>query len=165
MKPKERGNGANVVVLDADSRILVERQNYKEQKWMLPGGQIERGESPSHAAQEETEEETGLEIYAENLKLVAFFVQRPNGIVFLYETDKWSGQLIIEPNEEILEARFMAVEEIMGRFDEFGLGYKRMILQYLRCKAGIDPTPFEGRLSNPVEFPRAGAYTDVVLRA
>jgi len=162
---KERGNGANVIVLDAEGRILVERSRYGETKWMLPGGAIERGESPSHAAQEETEEETGIWIDAEDLHLVAYFVQRPNGIVFLFETNKFSGILITEPNEEILEARFMSVQEIFQNWDLFGLGYKRMILRYLRCKAGIDRVPFEGRLSDAVEFPRGGEYTDSVLRA
>jgi len=161
---KERGNGANVIVVDAEGRILVERQNYGEKRWMLPGGAIERGESPSHAAQEETEEETGIVIYAENLKLVAFFVQRPNGVVFLFETNKFSGTLITEPNEEVLEARFMSVEEIFQHWDEFGLGYKRMILRYLRCRAGIDKIPFEGRLSDGVDFPRDGQLVNV-LRA
>lgn len=165
MMVKERGNGANVIVLDAEGRILVEQQNYGEHRWMLPGGAIERGESPSHAAQEETEEETGIRIDAENLKLVAYFVQRPNGVVFLFETNRFSGALITESNEEVLEARFMSVQEIFQNWDGFGLGYKRMILRYLRCKAGIDQLPFEGRLSDPVEFPRGGEYTDIVLRA
>lgn len=162
---RERGNGANVVVLDKFGRILVVRQNYGENKWILPGGEIERGESASHAAQEETEEETGIQIDAENLRLIAFFVQRPKGFVFLFETDKFAGELVTEPTTEVLNARFMSLEEIYQNWNDFGLGYKRMILQYLRCKENIDPIPFEGRLSNPVEFPKGGSYTETVLRA
>lgn len=160
---RERGNGANVIVRDETERILVVRQNYGEKKWMLPGGEIERGESASHAAQEETEEETGIQIDAENLRLIAYLVQRPRGFVFLFETNKFTGELITETTTEVLETRFMSLEEIYQNWDDFGLGYKRMILQYLRCEAGIDSTPFEGRLSSPVEYPKDGKAN--VLRA
>jgi len=160
----ERGNGANLIVLDKQGRILVARQNYGEKKLMLPGGKIERGESPTHAAQEETEEETGIITFEENFRLIAYFVQRPNGIVFLYETDKSTGEARTEITNEILEVKFMSPEEIFKNIDSFGLGYARMILQYLRCKRGIDIIPFLGRLSTPVEFINLGQYRDIVTR-
>lgn len=163
---KERGNGSNVVVWNQNHEILVVRQNYGLKRWMLPGGEIERGESPRHAAQEETEEETGLLIDEKNLNLVAYFVQRPSGIVFLYETNKFSGQMNSEPTEEILEVCFMSFEEIVRRDEQFLLGYRRMILRYMRCKLGIDQSPYEGRLSDAVEFPKnldGVNYRDIVL--
>lgn len=164
---KERGNGANVVVLNNSGEILVVRQNYGEKKWMLPGGEIERGESPRHAAQEETEEESGVIIDENDLRLIAYFVQRPKGILFLFESLKFSGEINPEPNNEILEVRFMDFKEIIGRGDEFLLAYKRMILQYMRCAKCIDPVPFEGRLSNTVEYPKdlgIEKFSDLVLR-
>ncbi|KKR31728.1 MAG: hypothetical protein UT65_C0019G0010 [Parcubacteria group bacterium GW2011_GWF2_39_8b] len=162
---KERGNGANVIVLSPTDEMLVVRQNYGEKKWMLPGGNIERGESPRHAAQEETEEEAGTLIDEKELKLIACFVQRPNGIVFLYETRIFSGEILQEPTNEIIEVRFMSFEEIMERRETFGLGYMRMIVRYMRCKQGIDSIPYEGRLSDPVEYPKnlLAKYNDLVL--
>ena len=119
---------------------------------MLPGGEIERGESPRHAAQEETEEETGILIDEAGLRLVAIFTQKPRGLVMLYDTDRFNGEVISHPTVEILEARFMSLKDIRRRNDEFGLGYGRMIMRWLRCINGIDPIPFEGRLSDKVEY-------------
>ena len=162
---KERGNGANVIVLNSKGEILVVRQNYGEKKWMLPGGEIERGESATHAAQEETEEETGIIIDAKELRLIAYFVQRPKGFVFLYETNKFSGEMVVEPEGEILEVRFMSLAEIIEKKDTFGLGYIRMIVRYMRCSQGIDQIPYEGRLSEPVECLKYTLfnYTDIIL--
>ena len=57
---KDLKNGANLIVLNEREEILVVREKTRKQKWMLPGGEIERGESFRHAAQSETEEETGI---------------------------------------------------------------------------------------------------------
>lgn len=149
---RERGNGANVIVVSPTEEILVVRQNYKDKKWMLPGGEIERNETPKDAAQSEVHEESGLIVEIEMLHLIAYFVQRPNGIVFLYETNIFSGEIITTPTDEISEVKFMSISEILSSLESFGLGYSRMILRYLRCKQGIDPFPYEGRLSVPVEY-------------
>ena len=161
---KERGNGANVIILSPTDEILTLRQNYGEKKLMIPGGKIERGESPRHAAQEETEEESGLIIDEKNLRLIALLVQRPNGIVFLYETTIFSGEILQEETNEILEVGFMSFEQIIERREEFGLGYIRMILRYMRCRQGIDPIPYEGRLSDPVDYTKdlVAKYHDLV---
>ena len=161
---KERGNGANVVVLNSESEILVVQQNYGEGKWMLPGGEIERGESASHAGQEETEEESGVLIDATKLRLIAFFVQRPKGFVFLFEAKTFSGE-ISGPTSEIAEVKFMSFPEILESREKFGLAYIRMIIRYMRCIQDIDSVPFEGRLSDPVEYPRNlyGEYRNLVL--
>ena len=160
------GNGANVIVLSPTNEILVVRQNYGEKKLMLPGGRIERGESPSHAAQEETEEESGIIIDANEFQLIAYFVQRPKGVVFLFETRNFSGEIINLPNEEILEARFMSFAEIIEQREQFGLAYIRMIIRYMRCSQGVDPIPYEGRLSDEVEFLKNmdAKYGNVVLK-
>lgn len=161
------GNGANLVVTDPHGRILVVRERTRKQLLMLPGGEIERGESPRHAAQEETLEETGLLTDEADFRLIGFFVQRPKGVVFLYETRRYSGDIITEPTDDTQEAFFMGIEEIMSRPDDFRTGYLRMILRYMRCINGIDQIPYEGRLSDPVEYPRrmdGHSFSELVLR-
>jgi ADP-ribose pyrophosphatase YjhB (NUDIX family) len=161
---KERGNGANVIVLSPTGEILVVQQNYGEGKWMLPGGEIERGESASHAGQEETEEESGIWIDATKLRLIAFFVQRPKGFVFLFEAKEFSGE-ISGPTSEIAEIKFMSFREILDSKEKFGLAYIRMITHYMRCIKGIDLIPFEGRLCDPVDYPKDSNedYRNLVL--
>lgn len=166
---KDLKNGANLIVLDEHKRILVVREKTRKQKWMLPGGEVERGESFRHAAQSETEEETGIVTDENEFLLVAIFVQRPKGAVFLYETRRFKGEIIVsEESTEASDVRFMSFEEIlkMAEADEFRTGYLRMILQWKRCQLGIDKMPYEGRLSDQVEFPRhldGSAYADIVL--
>lgn len=165
-KLRDSGNGANLIVLDSESRIAVVRERTRKQLLMLPGGEVERGESPRHAAQEETEEETGLVTDESDFLLIGLFVQRPKGMVVLYETRKFSGKLITEPTEDTSEAFFISFEDVLRRAEEFRTAYLRMILRYMRCVSGIDTIPYEGRLSDVVECPRnlGLQFSDLVLR-
>ena len=149
----ERGNGANIIIVNQADEILVVQQNYGNKQWMLPGGTIERGESPRHAAQEEAEEETGIIVDENQMRLIAVLVQRPNGLVCLYETREYQGELVTEPTKEILAVSFMSFQEIVDRGEEFGLGYRRMIIRYKRCLHGLSSIPSEARLSDRVEYP------------
>lgn len=65
-----RTEGAHVLVTDDAGRILVVRTTYLGPGWMLPGGRIERGETPHDGAARETREETGLTVMVERLVLV-----------------------------------------------------------------------------------------------
>lgn len=161
---KDLNNGSNLIVLDEHQKILVVREATREKKLMLPGGRVDRGESPKHAAQSETEEEAHIVTDEEDFLLIGFFVQRPKGVVFLYETSRFTGTP--RESEETSEARFMNFEEIIENPDEFRTAYLRMILRWKRCKLGIDKVPYEGRLSDTVEFPRhldGESYANVVL--
>lgn len=52
---------AHVLFRDEDGRVLLLETTYK-QDWELPGGVVERGESPRAGAEREVEEELGLEV-------------------------------------------------------------------------------------------------------
>jgi len=160
-------NGANLIVENDKAEILVVKEKSRKQKWLLPGGMIERGESPRHAAQSETEEETGVVTDEADYLLIGLFVQRPKGVVFLYETHRTKSEISVPPDSlEAAEARYMSLDEIinMGE-EEFRTAYLRMILRWKRCRLGIDRIPYEGRLSDRVEFPRnlEGKYSDLFL--
>lgn len=149
-------NGANLIVVNSSNSILVVREKTRKQMWMLPGGEVERGEIPSHAAQSETEEETGLITDSVDFRLVAILVQRPKGVVFLYETHKFRGEVVVPAHsQEVQEARFMTLAEMVEeeRAERFRTGYLRMVLRYMRCIHGIDPVPYEGSLRDEVDFP------------
>src|SRR5687768_13117678 len=64
-----RVEGANVLATDGGGRILVVKPTYTRE-WMLPGGRVERGETPHGAAIRETREETGLDVALQRLLLV-----------------------------------------------------------------------------------------------
>ena len=57
---------ASAVVVDDEGRILLHRRRDNE-KWALPGGVMELGESLSDCARREVREETGLEVEVERI--------------------------------------------------------------------------------------------------
>lgn len=65
------------VVLVEDGRVLMVRlQRPGKSFWVLPGGAIEKGETPQEAAVREVREETGLEVAIDRL----LFVEEPRTV-------------------------------------------------------------------------------------
>ena len=77
-----RIEGAHVLALDSRGRVLVVRTTYMGPGWMLPGGRVERSETPHAAAVRETREETGLEVRLDRLILVDAHHARDTSFVF-----------------------------------------------------------------------------------
>jgi 8-oxo-dGTP diphosphatase len=104
-----RTEGAHALVTGADGRILVVRTTYLGPGWMLPGGRVERGETPHAGAARETEEETGLRIAIERLLLVD--ARKPRDVSFVFAGRVIDGDL--EPQfGEIAEAAWVTRAEI-----------------------------------------------------
>ena len=51
--------GVSMIALDEAGRVLLARQSYGTDKWVLPGGALDRGETPLEGALRELREETG----------------------------------------------------------------------------------------------------------
>lgn len=59
---------AYAVITDADDRLLLAHWNEgRHAAWTLPGGGLEAGEDPEHAARREVHEETGYRVALEGL--------------------------------------------------------------------------------------------------
>ena len=77
-----RIEGAHVLAVDDQGRLLVVRTTYLGPGWMLPGGRVERSETPHEAAVRETREETGLEVQLDGLALVDAHRARDTSFIF-----------------------------------------------------------------------------------
>lgn len=94
-----RAEGAHVVAHDGEGRILVVRLIYLGGGWMLPGGRVERNETPDAAAARETLEETGIEVRITRLLLVD--ARRSRSTSFVFEADPMGGSLAPQPGEVV----------------------------------------------------------------
>jgi 8-oxo-dGTP diphosphatase len=104
-----RTEGAHVLVRDDHGRILVVRTTYLGPGWMLPGGRVERTETPHAAARRETREETGIEVRVDRLVLVD--AHRRQNVSFIYAATAVGGELAPQFGE-IAEVGWLERHEI-----------------------------------------------------
>jgi ADP-ribose pyrophosphatase YjhB (NUDIX family) len=104
-----RTEGAHVYVTDAEGRVLAVRTTYLGPDWMLPGGRIERGETPHAGAAREAEEETGLAVAVDRLLLVDGRRGRDTSFVFAGHV---IGGTLVPQFGEIAEAGWIDRDEI-----------------------------------------------------
>lgn len=67
---------AQVVLVESGRVLMVRLERPGRSFWVLPGGAIERGETPEEAAVREVREETGLEVAIDRL----LFVEEPRAV-------------------------------------------------------------------------------------
>lgn len=124
-----RTEGAHVLVADAAGRILVVRTTYLGSGWMLPGGRVERSETPHHAAARETREETGLAVSIDRLVLID--ARRGGNLSFVFEGRLIGGELSPQFGEiaevgwldrDEIAATSWQLDDLLGRIDEIGEG-------------------------------------------
>jgi ADP-ribose pyrophosphatase YjhB (NUDIX family) len=104
-----RTEGAHILATDAEGRVLVVRTWYLGPGWSLPGGRVERGETPHAAAARETREETGLEVTVGRLVLVDAHRSRDTSFIF---TGTVTGGELSPQLGEIAEVGWLAREEV-----------------------------------------------------
>jgi histidine triad (HIT) family protein len=104
---------AGVVLRDSEGRILIVEPTYRE-TWNVPGGAIERRESPRAAAIRETLEEIGLDIEPGALLSVDHRPTEPDSMHFIFDgptlTPEQIGAIRL-PLEELRSFRFATLEE------------------------------------------------------
>jgi ADP-ribose pyrophosphatase YjhB (NUDIX family) len=113
--PKKR-MGAGVLFLNKKGEVLILKTNYKR-TWTIPGGMVEKDESPRQTAIRETKEETGLKIFNPEFLCVDYnsdYEEKGESLQFVFYggilNQKQINGLKI-PNDEINEYKFAKIEE------------------------------------------------------
>ncbi len=106
-------DGASAIIINDKGQILLQRR-VDNDKWGLPGGCQEIGETFEETVIREVKEETNLDVKKEDLKLITIVSgnarrrQYPNGDVVynnsaLYLIDKYKGDLKCDEESKVLE--------------------------------------------------------------
>ncbi|MDP6294150.1 MAG: NUDIX hydrolase [Candidatus Woesearchaeota archaeon] len=106
--------GAAVLVMK-DGKFLLGLRNKKNanNKWVIPGGGVQWGESLQNAALREIKEETNLDVEIHKLLCHKEIINLPgdyHSIVFFFLASPRSSEVIAR--EDISEAKFFSIAEI-----------------------------------------------------
>ena len=109
-------DGASMVVLNQNKVLLVRRGRPPFARlWSLPGGRIERGETPGEAARRELKEETGVEADVEGV-LDRVTVSAPGDKT--YRLTVFYGRLVngaLKAGDDALTAEWVHLDEVEAR--------------------------------------------------
>ena len=120
---------SKVIFIDDDKILLLKRANnlVDEQSpwtWDLPGGHLDKGESPRDAAIRETMEETQLK--TSSLE----YIGKDSNIgklTYFYKTNEWSGD--IKLSEEHSDYRWVDKSDLHDYRESIGGMYYKMIIK------------------------------------
>lgn len=113
---KRMASGA--LFFDAAERFLILRPNYKK-TWEIPGGVVEKDESPIQACVREVKEELDLVLDPANLPLLCLQYSigdsiRTESLMFIFNGGFLNRKQISNlhlGSEELIESRFMTLDE------------------------------------------------------
>jgi 8-oxo-dGTP pyrophosphatase MutT (NUDIX family)/ubiquinone/menaquinone biosynthesis C-methylase UbiE/uncharacterized protein YbaR (Trm112 family) len=115
-----------------NGKLLTYRFRGDQPYWRIPGGGVEKGETPEQAAQRELREEAGLDIALQQ-RFGPYFLSNKNHWYFLAEA---KGQGLPEENaggvEEACVVNWLPLQKL-AQFDIRPAGLKWELVECLRC--------------------------------
>ena len=111
---RKRGDvrGARVILVQ-ERRVILVSHWYAPWVWTLPGGGVNRNETPEEAAKREIQEETGLEIKSLGGEIGLYSGPLGKGdTVAVYYTGDFEGSLALRPTFEIMARSWFDMDNL-----------------------------------------------------
>ena len=125
--------GAQGVVIDEQDRVLLVRHGYRP-GWHFPGGGVEWNESLALALERELYEEAGVELIGPAILHGVFtnFITFKGDHIGVFIVREWRQDKIPEPNAEIQEIGFFAIDDLP---DQTVQGVKNRLAEIFKNQA------------------------------
>ncbi|MFC1859674.1 NUDIX domain-containing protein [Thermodesulfobacteriota bacterium] len=110
--------GVGAFVIDENEILVVRDRIYKRYK--LPGGYIDNKENISQALRREVSEETGISVIPESIVTLGHFSPGQfdeSNIYIVCKAKPLSKEIKIADNQEIIEAKWINIDEYLNRKD------------------------------------------------
>lgn len=98
-------------VIQKENKILLEKRNYGNFGWTLPGGSVEKNEKITEALKREVMEETNQEINVEKYILTSYDIEKYS-IALIYKCKIINESKIKFNNTELSEVKWININEI-----------------------------------------------------
>lgn len=98
-------------VIQKENKILLEKRNYGNFGWTLPGGSVEKNEIITEALKREVMEETNQEINVEKYILTSYDIEKYS-IALIYKCKIINESKIKFNNTELSEVKWININEI-----------------------------------------------------
>ena len=121
--------GVGAVVINEENQLLVIKERVSNLGFKLPGGHIDNGEMISSAVVREVKEETGIDVEFDSIISLGHFYPHQfhkSNLYILCIANAKSSEINIEDTKEILEARWMDINEYLE--DEKVLSYSKAVV-------------------------------------
>ncbi|PYO58249.1 MAG: hypothetical protein DMD83_05025, partial [Candidatus Rokuibacteriota bacterium] len=113
--------GAAALITDEEGRVLLVRHTYGHKNWELPGGVVERGESPMDAAVREVREETGLSVASTQLSGI-YYDPEADFLHFVFRCVRTDAGGVPRPDgAEVDQCAFWGPENLPRPISDFTL--------------------------------------------
>ncbi|WP_308639371.1 NUDIX domain-containing protein [Paenibacillus silvisoli] len=111
-------DASGIVIIDEQNRVLLVRQTYGKEKWSIPGGMVDEGESAWVAAVRELKEEAGISVSGDMELSGLYFQPHKNRYIYTFKARGYEGVIQVD-NDEVDQYGFFPLDALPRPISSF----------------------------------------------